>query len=138
MYDGTYWVWLNYGTESTNSDTYPSALCTTGAATAAKTATMTYYVATANRYVHINFRYANTKNTALTLNINSQGAKPIYINDSPSSATNYTLPAGPYLAYYDGTNYYFRTDGVLANTPGNVLTTLEIEAIWSDSINQSS
>jgi hypothetical protein len=30
------------------------------------------------------------------------------------------LPAGSYLVYYDGTNYYFRTDGSLtANITGN-------------------
>lgn len=54
---------------------------------------------------------ANTYAGALTLNINSAGAKPIYINGSASSSSNYTLPAGSYLVYYSGTNYYFRTDG---------------------------
>ena len=53
----------------------------------------------------------NTANTALTLNINSTGAKPIYINGTVSSATNYTLPAGSYIVYYDGSNYYFDTTG---------------------------
>lgn len=47
------------------------------------------------------------------MNISGKGAKPIYINGAPSSADNYTLPAGPYIVYYDGTNYYFRTDGAL-------------------------
>lgn len=36
---------------------------------------------------------------------------PIYINGAASSSTNYTLPAGSYIIFYDGTNYYFRTDG---------------------------
>lgn len=61
-------------------------------------------------YTLVTLRYANTAASALTLNINSTGAKPIYINGTASSATNYTLPAGTYLVYYDGTNYYFRTD----------------------------
>jgi hypothetical protein len=74
---------------------------------------MAYYTATPNSYVHINFRYANTAASALTLNIDGKGAYPIYINGAASSATNYTLPAGPYIAYFDGTNYYFRTDGKL-------------------------
>jgi hypothetical protein len=74
---------------------------------------MDYYTATANSYVHINFRYANTYAGAITLNINGQGAKPIYINGSASSSSNYTLPAGPYIAFYNGTNYYLRTDGKL-------------------------
>ena len=58
-------------------------------------------------------RYANTAASALTLNINSTGAKPIYINGAASSASNYTLPAGTYFVYYNGTNYYFRTDNYL-------------------------
>lgn len=115
--------WMCIDDYWTNSDTYTSAYCGTAAATAAKGASMTYYTATPNSFVHINFRYANTAASALTLNINSQGAKPIYINGAASSATNYTLPAGPYIAYYDGTNYYFRTDGKLtASITGDAAT----------------
>ena len=55
--------------------------------------------------------YANTSASALTLNINGKGAKPIYINGSASSSSNYTLPAAHYLVFFNGTNYYFRTDG---------------------------
>jgi len=62
---------------------------------------------------------ANTAAGALTLNINSRGAKPIYINGVASSSTNYTLPAGSYMTYYDGTNYHIRTDGIL---PGKILS----------------
>lgn len=109
---------------NSNSDTYPSALCTTAATTAAKTASCTYYYARANSFIHVNIRYTNTVEGAITLNINSQGAKPIYINGEASSASNYSLSSGSYLAYYDGTNYYFRTDGKLTvngliNTSGS-------------------
>ena len=65
-------------------------------------------------------RYSNTKAAALTLNINSAGAKPIYINGAPSSATNYTLPAGTYLIFYDGTNYYFNTTADIPNLKENL------------------
>lgn len=105
--------WMCIDDYWTNSNTIPSAYCGTAAATAAKTASCDYYVATAKTYTHIDIRYANTSASAITLNINSQGAKPIYINGTASSASNYTLPAGTYLIYYDGTNYYFRTDGKL-------------------------
>jgi len=61
--------------------------------------------------------YDNTTKSALTLNVSGKGAKPIYINGTASSSTNYTLPRGAYIVYYDGTNYHFRTDNKL---PGNI------------------
>ena len=98
---------------------FPSAYCTTAAATAAKGASCTFWTATANSYLHILLKNANTNQGALSLNVNSTGAKPIYINGTVSSSTNYTLPAGSYIVFYDGTNYYFRTDGKLtANITG--------------------
>ena len=110
---GGTWRSLNY---YSSGNTYTQALCTTAAATAAKGASMSYYVATANRYVMVNMYYANTSATALTLNINGTGAKPIYINGSASSASNHTLPAGSYLVFYNGTNYYFRTDAKITGS----------------------
>ena len=92
---------------------YPSAYCTTAAATAAKKANCSLWAATANSWLHVLIGAANTATSALTLNVNSTGAAPIYINGTASSATNYTLPAGSYLVFFDGTNFYFRTDGKL-------------------------
>ena len=112
MYDGTYWCWLN---SSVEKDTLTSAYCDTTSATAAKTASYTNYQLLAKSYLHITMTNANTSKTALTLNVNGKGAKPIYINGIASSMTNYTLPAGTYIIYYDGANYHFRTDGVLPN-----------------------
>lgn len=106
---GDYW--------QSNSNTVPSAYCTTTASTAAKTATCTSYHLTANSYLHILISTTNTVAGAITLNVNSTGAIPIYINGEPSSSTNYTLPAGTYITFYDGTAYHFRTDGKL---PGEV------------------
>ena len=60
MYDGTYWVWINYGVLDGNTNTVPSAQCETAAATAAKTASLTNHTLTANTYCHFNIRYANT------------------------------------------------------------------------------
>ena len=99
------------GKTPTNPMVYPAAYCTTAAGTAAKAASCTGYTLPTRGFVHINFKNANSSQTALTLNINSTGAKSIYINGSASSASNYTLPAGTYLAYYNGTNYYIETDG---------------------------
>ena len=116
MYDGIYWVWMNSG--SLDGNIVPSIQIETSAIAAAKVGTCTNYTLLANSYAHANVRYANTRQSALTLNVNSTGAKRIYINGTESSASNYTLPAGTYIIYYDGTNYHFRTDGVL---PGSIL-----------------
>jgi hypothetical protein len=107
VYDGTYYQLVG----DLDSNTVPSAYCSTAAATAAKVATCTGYVLLANSYLHVIITATNTSASAITLNVNSKGAKPIYINGTASSSSNYTLPAGSYLIFYDGTNYYFRTDG---------------------------
>lgn len=109
MYNGSQWVFLAQGV--TNSDTYTSAYCSTAGGTAAKAATCSGYALASKSHLHIIMTAANTVKGAITLNVNGKGAKPIYINGSASSASNYTLPAGSYLIYYNGTNYYFRTDG---------------------------
>ena len=111
-YDGTYWQMNDFGLKG-NDNTVSSAYCSTAAGTQAKTATQTSYVATANTYNLITIANANSYNGAITLNINSQGAKGVCINGSASSSSNKTLPAGTYLIYYDGTNYYFQTDGTI-------------------------
>ena len=109
------------------TNTVPQAYCETKANVADKAAGMTNYTATANTFTMVNMRYANTTASALTLNINSQGAKPIYINGTASSSSNYTLPAGSYLVYYDGTNYYFRTDGkITGSITGNADTATKL------------
>lgn len=62
-----------------------------------------------NRFT-LYLRNTNSAASALTLDVNGTGAKPLYINGAVSSASNYTLPAGTYEVYYDGANYYVRTD----------------------------
>lgn len=101
------------GDYDSNTNTIPSAISTTSAGTAAKVASCTSYVATAKTYIQVILQYANTYKGLITLNVNGQGAKRIYINNQLSSSTNYTLPAGSYLVYYDGSYYYFYTDGNL-------------------------
>lgn len=118
QYDGTYWHWFHGGYDA-NDNTYTSAYCSTAAGTAAKVASCTNYNLLDKSYLHIIMTTANTVQGAITLNVNSKGAKPIYINGAASSASNYTLPAGSYIIYYDGTNYYFRTDGKIENVGGS-------------------
>lgn len=130
MYDGTYWTFFNHsGNYSNNSNTVPSAQCETAAATAAKTATCTNHTLTANTYLHFNIRYANTAKSALTMNVDSSGAKPVYINGAASSASNYTLPAGTYIAFYNGTYWDFRTDGKL---PASITGTVNGHSVNAD------
>lgn len=122
VYDGTYWVWLSHGYDNDQNFHMPS--CTTASGTAAKTAMCSYYTLLANSYIPVVIQNTNTAASALTLNIQSQGAKPIYINGSPSSSSNHTLPRGTYIVYYDGSKYYFRTDGKLtADITGDSATT---------------
>ena len=102
---------------------YPSAYCTTSGSTAAKKASCSLYAAQANSYLHVLIGSNNTSASALTLNVNSEGAKPIYINGTASSSTNYTLPKGTYIVFYDGTNYYFRTDGKIQAPNGTLVQT---------------
>jgi hypothetical protein len=68
---------------------------------------------TSNRHFILIVENTNTAASALTLNINNLGAKPIYINGTASSSSNCNIPAGIYLVYYSGTNYYLRTDGAM-------------------------
>ena len=102
----------NDGSWQVPPDTISCAYCTTAAGTAAKVASCSGYVLTAKSWILVIITTANTSASALTLNINGKGAKTIYINGTVSSASNYTLPAGSYLVYYNS-YYYFRTDGTL-------------------------
>lgn len=136
MYDGTYWCWLNLGTEY-DSNTYTSAYCNSKPAVVAKTAYCTNYALLAKSYTQITMATTNTYAGPLTLNINNRGAKPIYINGTASSSSNHTLPAGTYFIYYDGTNYYFRTDGKLTIDGGIAALTSDIPTKVSQLDNDS-
>ena len=119
VYDGSNWVWA--GQISRDTDTVPSAYCESIGTAATKIATCTNFNLADNSYIHVLFRYANSSAGALYLNINDTGAYPIYLNGQVSGQSNHTLPNGTYLAYFDGTAYQIRTDGVLPGViAGNV------------------
>ena len=107
-------------TGDANDNTIPSGYCTTATATAAKVASCSNYSIANKSFLQVIMQYANTAEEALTLNVNSKGAKPIYINGVISSATNFDLPAGSYITTYledsrePNGAYYFRTDGKLS------------------------
>lgn len=84
----------------------------TAAGTAAKVSSNSSgYVLRPGNIFEVTMSTTNTAASALTLNILNTGAKPIWINGHPSSTTNYTLPAGKYIVYYDGDRYLFTTKG---------------------------
>lgn len=96
-----------------------SAYCDTAGDVDYKFAQCTDYALLSNSYVQLILKNSNTSASKLYLAIEKNGLlnyQPIYINGSVSSSSNYTLPAGTYLVYYDGTNYYFRTDGKITTT----------------------
>ena len=79
------------------------AVCSTDASTAAKTATLDNYLLLKNVPVSIRFTKGVTASNA-TLNINSMGAKPLYINGVPLQPG--IIRAGMTITVvYDGTNY---------------------------------
>lgn len=129
-YDGTNWV-TDVGRDANSTYSYMRPYESTGKGSynsqgenPAKTGAAGWrFQLSAGKYFMYSHYYDNTAKSALTLNIGSTGAKPIYINGQPSSSDNYTLPGGQYLVYYDGTNYYFRTDDKMTgNITGNAAT----------------
>ena len=108
-YDGTYWQWADWDSNSTYSGMVDAYL--NNAADAAKSASSTNFKLSSGTTIMLANNVANTKNAALTLNVNGTGAKTLYINGSASSVSNYTIPVGTFPCYYDGTNWYLWTDG---------------------------
>lgn len=121
-------VQADWNVSDSSSDAYiqnkpriyiPTAICETLGNVADK-------VAVASDYVIDNLQYGGrmfqlvmlNENTAvdalMTLNVGGTGAKPLYVNGSRRTelvTRIQNLPRGTYFVYYDGTNYYLRTDG---------------------------
>lgn len=95
------------------NNTLPTAQCTTQASSGLKYASCSDFSLKNSSYLVINIKYANTYNGKITLDVHHTGEKDVWINGAVSSSSNKTLPAGMYIAYYDGSKYLFRTDGKL-------------------------
>jgi hypothetical protein len=112
-YDGTYWRWSDYDSNSTYSGMVTAYLNNAG--DAAKSASSTNFKLTDGITIILTNNAANTKAAALTLNVNSTGAKALYINGNISSSTNYTIPIGTYFCHYTVVNgtgqWHLWTDG---------------------------
>lgn len=110
VYDGSTWRFGDY--DSNDQYVLPDACCSTAAGTQAKAATSIGFSYSRHNDIpfRIYFTNANTYNGNLTLNVNGQGAKPLWINGSASSSSNKTIAVGVYWCYYDGTQFQLWTD----------------------------
>ncbi len=85
------------------------AVCETAGNVLAKEATMDNFVLTSGVAFPITFLNSNTIQDKITLSINGTTACDVYINGEVSSATNYDISAGTYIAFYNNSNYYITT-----------------------------
>lgn len=81
--------------------------CSTAEATAAKTVTLSDYVLVKGGVVAVKFTYGLC--ASATLNINSKGAKNVFINGAAVTSTTANMVKAGDIAYfmYDGTQYQF-------------------------------
>lgn len=134
LYNGTihYICGLEDIDTDTDTDTYTSAICDTPGDAQTKRAKCTDYVLRDGNYLHIIMKNDNTAQGCLFLTVGDTARGMIFINDVMSSDTNYTLPAGSYIIYYNNYNYYFRTDGKIPNitaVPTDAYTKGETDAL---------
>lgn len=133
VYDGTYFRYL--GSQSAASVVPPEGAGTwygtssTAATTAAKTSTIANFKLRPGAIVNITFSTANTKvDTALTLNINSTGAKTIYVNNAATSSTNTLVwSANETLTFvYSGSYWFFLGRSGVAKQMTNISNQYEM------------
>ena len=111
VYDGTYWQivgWLNDDSTYTNASLGQGyGTCSTAEATAAKAVTLSGYALVTGGIVAVKFTYGLC--ASATMNINSKGAKNIFIDGAAVTATTAKRVLAGDIAYfiYDGTQYQF-------------------------------
>lgn len=111
VYDGTYWQivgWLNDDTTYSNATLGQGyGTCSTAEATAAKVVTLSSYTLATGGIVAVKFTYGLC--ASATMNINSKGAKNIFIHGAVATSTTCKEVLAGDIAYfiYDGTQYQF-------------------------------
>ncbi len=109
MYNGTSYVFLAVRAANTtlNGGGNWFGKSTTAAGTGAKTASIPTYRLVMGTIVSVLFTTANTVSGSITLNINSTGAKTVYVNNATTSVSNSLLwDANEVLTFvYDGSYY---------------------------------
>lgn len=109
--------------------------CSTAATTAAKAVTSAGFSLATGSAVTVYFSTANTKaDAALTLNINSTGAKTIYVAGAATSSTNQLLwVAGSSITFvYDGT--YWRVEDAPGTYRGGACSVAAATAAKTSSV----
>lgn len=110
VYDGDYWQivgWLNDDTTYTNASLGQGyGTCATAEATAAKVVTLSSYELKMGGIVAVKFTYGLC--ASATMNVNSKGAKNIFIHGAAATATTCKEVLAGDIAYfiYDGTQYH--------------------------------
>ena len=110
-YDGSAWEmvgWLNDDTTYSNASLGQGyGTCATAEATAAKAVTLSSYSLATGGIVAVKFTYGLCANA--TMNVNSKGAKSIFIDGAAVTATTAKRVLAGDIAYfiYDGTQYQF-------------------------------
>jgi len=100
------------------------ATSSTGASTAAKLAylSITGFSLVSGAVIPVTFSNANSVEGAITLNVNSTGAKNVYVNNAITSSSNsLTWTAGETLTFmYDGTQYRLLARDKAASGGGSI------------------
>lgn len=94
---------VTVGTSKNTSALDKYVTCSTGAGTSAKTVTLAGFTLVKGAKLIVYLQNANTAQSALTLNVNSTGAKTIRWNGSVTSSSTYAMTSTYYNCYYDGT-----------------------------------
>lgn len=118
---GSWGKWKNY-LEFPQSEVTGYAVCSSGASIASKVINRTNFELSDNCRLLVEMNNANSAASGVTLNINNTGAKPLFYNGSPASASN-TWQAGDILdVFYDGTYYHAIRFGLVDTYPPLFLT----------------
>ena len=129
-------------TSEIENDSAYDAVCKTVGDVAAKVAISNNYVLQYGNRFTLAITNTNTAQSALTLNVNNTGAKPIYINGKASSSTNYIIPEGVYNVIYGSAItettpypdvYHIYTNGEVPTYYGSVKSNAEVVSNVEDS-----
>lgn len=109
VYDGSAWQMVDWLNTVYNNATLGNGFgtCTTAEATAAKVVSLSNYSLLKDGFVAVRFTYGLC--ASATMNINSKGAKDIFIHGAAVTATTAKEVKAGDIAYffYDGTRYQF-------------------------------